>query len=251
MDAQNENEKNELLIRLEMSVGVNEEEYVKVEEEIKKKRVITPKKNEKAKKLCDELFPIIERIKEKNKKRMTYRESILLPINRINGIVCNCEFIVVPSGLHFSVELPNKYDMKIEEHFTLYIKYFKNINENYSMYYKSDELYVFCDELLKIIPELRLDINGKLVEYIDNRSGLISCIYEVFEDIDNIVLDKKLIECCVCHENTRTQLPCCNGNLCHRCWSNIAYKTDEECAEISVVPCPLCRADISIIDDDA
>lgn len=152
----------------------------------------------------------------------------------------------------------------------LYFRYGKTLNKRYflqvviedinSDLLTSNEVLIYHkiytfedDKKYEKFTELMKDINN-----ICSGRKLLFCkisntLYLSQEEADNDkyrkvlcakeMLLNKVRKCCVCFENTTTNLPCCKGNLCYVCLKKICNKGICECCGdvYKTWNCPLCR----------
>ena len=73
--------------------------------------------------------------------------------------------------------------------------------------------------------------------YIDN--NLISFYVKIFNNIDNLLYKDYVDECCVCFEDTKLRIKCCNQVLCKSCLIKIRNKDENN------LNCPNCRKNLN------
>jgi hypothetical protein len=99
-----------------------------------------------------------------------------------------------------------------------------------------------------ILSNIEFDkLNGRIVYRCDDREhSLLNNEIIAFLTKDNDVIKPLYDECCICKEHTYSKTPCCKKELCVPCLIQIKPIREED----YIVPCPLCRADLSITDDE-
>lgn len=163
-------------------------------------------------------------------------DTIKLPINSIDNVICDCLIRIV------------KYEAWHTVAFIAESKYVHNENGSLPLYVMNQgckpnndfkiEVSEFCRKLFENLSKLKLSINGNLS--INNEDTEIIALHNIFGNIQNIKLDNVIESCCVCYNLTLTKTPC-KHPLCHRCWFSICKEDDNDDIECL---CPLCREDI-------
>ena len=167
--------------------------------------------------------------------------KVILPITEINGIGnIECSLKGYKDGtndyVHFVVCLlftPVKH-----------ICYMLDTNKPDEDELTDEHIITFTTKLLETLPKLRLQRNG-LVDLPNSGVGVGSEIIDLFGEIDlteNVKISNDT--CSVCYDKTMTKTEC-NHSLCYRCWSKIPKERNNE-----AVPCPICRRDMRIQDND-
>lgn len=178
-----------------------------------------------------ELIKIITQIID---TRPREEQTILLPIETINGLPISAKISIVPNLYNylFFVDIDaNGIDVEdpveiLPLNFVMKLFYEISI-ENPVI--DNDE---FIDAFKKIINSLRYDNKtGKIEDGEESENNLFR------EIIDNPNISfKESEQCSVCLEETKTRTPCSHV-LCLICWSKI--KSIE-----GIKPCPICREEL-------
>jgi hypothetical protein len=97
-----------------------------------------------------------------------------------------------------------------------------------------------------ILSNIEFDkLNGRIVCKCDyKRSFSLDSEIMAFLTKDCDVIKSVYDECCICKEFTYSKTPCCNKELCIPCLIQIEPVKEED----YIVPCPLCRRDLTITD---
>jgi hypothetical protein len=165
--------------------------------------------------------------------------QITLPIETIDDVYCNCEFIFYNTNndaIVFKVEVP----------------WLNNQGENEDLYHYSKwnkngvtdaEIETFCQEVLfEKIPLLKLTHEGVLRANKSKRDIAIEKVDFIFRNYNCDNIKKSCSdECSVCYNKTKTKTEC-NHPLCRRCWSKMYHDTDFT-DDDACVKCPICRQD--------
>lgn len=177
-----------------------------------------------------ELIKIITQIID---TRPREEQTILLPIETINGLPISAKISIVPNLYNylFFVDIDaNGIDVFEEEILSLnfIMKLFYEISiENPVI--NNDE---FINAFKKIVNSLRYNNKtGKIEDGEENDN-------QFFRDLisNSNISFREEDQCCVCEEKTKTRTPC-DHTLCLICWSKIKPVEDEK-------PCPICRESI-------
>lgn len=178
---------------------------------------------------------------------------IKLPIKYVNGLLCDC---IIKFG-YYSCERygSNHTHIETKKYHLVALKVISNhlnMGEKYNyqtnkMYYdtkliedKSSQI-THNDLMISIIKAKYILSNLKYC-YFENvltlKPSKILSIASIFEN-PNVKLNCE--DCAVCHNST-TNKTSCSHSLCFICWEQIKENEEE------VIPCPLCREDISNVE---
>ena len=179
---------------------------------------------------------------------------IKLPIKSVNGLKCICilKFSYITGTKcrsdHTIIE-ENKYtfaSLKVmSNHLNMGEKYNYNF---YKMYYDKHILEeqtspITHTDIMKCIIKAKYLLSNLKYCYFENELTLkpshILLLSSIFEN-PNIELNCE--ECSICRITTTNRTPC-NHSLCFICWEQIKENEDE------IIPCPLCREDISNVEE--
>jgi hypothetical protein len=169
-----------------------------------------------------ELLIKLRNIKMRNASTRNF--NVMLPIKEIDGICqlqCKIGYYFHP---YFEYEMIS-FEVKTEfNNPTMLFNYEKRAATREDRL-TEEELGEFAVKLLnEVLPNLKLQRNGKMDFEKDGEDAVISEIIDLF-GIDNC-------DCAVCYEKTYVKTDC-DHSLCYRCWSKLK-KAD----------CPLCREGI-------
>jgi hypothetical protein len=98
-----------------------------------------------------------------------------------------------------------------------------------------------------ILSNIEFDkLNGRIICKCDDReSSSLDSEIMAFLTKDCDVIKSVYDECCICKEPTYSKTPCCKKELCVPCLIQIKPVREED----YIVPCPLCRRDLTITED--
>lgn len=165
----------------------------------------------------------------------------LIPISKIHGIAVDISFKACPSAnwVYFKIHAMNIVNYNKE----LYSKYITLKKSNNTV----KDVENFITEQFDFIRDCVFDrMSGKFVLPTEKEPTLCRFIAEFAKDKEHITTTVR--ECCVCYELTRTRTMC-NHYVCVECWNKLNYVTNPE-TECDELPCPMCKADLSVEEDD-
>lgn len=161
-----------------------------------------------------------------------------LDIDTIDDIKLDCSICLEDkyTVLAFVAESRNILDSYDTSSPLLYYQYFEK-SENFLE--SPRDVYKFCKNIKKLIPKLKLQMNGCLETKNTPKKEL--SVGSFLRNKKNIGL-KNVSDCSVCYQKTRSFISC-KHYLCVRCMFSLCPNENEE------VSCPLCREDITICEN--